>query len=262
MICYGGQLLVLLVLQSASALNVGTAFWAIAATSALSFLAGYLKERFIFCYRDALAVYGQSIAMAKDYFLSSQLQWAGSQGLLMISGALIGAEATGGIRAAQNVVGPLNILYQAMENIVPVKAAREFARNNIVGLKHYLSRVSILGSVTILLPCLCMAVFSEALMQLLYGDNYVRYSSLVLWQAAYMYFGFFYRQATYFHRAINSTKVLILGTIFVALTSVAASFVLIPPFQENGLMGSLILGQFVGIWVVVSSVHRLIRNNS
>jgi O-antigen/teichoic acid export membrane protein len=260
-ISYGGQLLALVVLHLTGVLSVETVLWAIAATSALAFISGYFMEHFVFCYRDALTVYKQSIAMAKDYFLSSQLQWAGSQGVLMISGGLIGAEATGGIRAAQNVVGPVNILYQAMENIVPVKAAREFARNNIVGLKHYLSRVSTLGSVAILLPCFCLAVFSETLMQLLYGDNYVKYSSLVLWQAAYMYLGFFYRQAVYFHRAMNSTKILVVATISVALITIVASFVMIRPFQESGLMCALILGQFLGIGVVGSSVYKIIRNN-
>jgi O-antigen/teichoic acid export membrane protein len=261
LIAYGGQFVVLVALYFAGALTVVTAFWAIAATSALALWFGWAKEHFRFHVADAPEAYRRSIIMARDFFLSAQAQWTGSQGVLMVAGAFLGAESSGGIRAAQNVVGPLNILYQAMENIVPIKAAEEFGRNKVVGLKRFLGKTSSVGGVAVLVPCLIIAGLSGLLMKWFYGAEYVQYSMLVVWQTVYMYLGFYYRQVTYFHRAMNTTTPIVFAAGSAALVSIAASLVLIPAFKESGLMAALILAQAIGIGVAGWAVYSVLREN-
>jgi O-antigen/teichoic acid export membrane protein len=238
---------------------VDTALWVIAGSSAVGFAVGWGRERLAFRLHEATRVLRLNYAMARDFFLSGQLQWAGSQGVLMIAGSFLGVAASGGIRAAQNVVSPLNVLYQAMENVIPVKAAHEYMQNNIAGLVRYLGKVSRLGGSAILLACLMMSLFSEQLIQLLYGNEYVKYAELVIWQAGYMLLGFYLRQAIYFHRAMNSTSVLVFATLVAASSSIAVAFLLIPLWGERGLMIALVLSQCLGLWLAGREVYKVIQ---
>ena len=52
------------------------------------------------------------------------LQWCSGQGYAVFTGAFLGPTALGVLRLAQQVMGLVHVLYQAVENYVPVSAAR------------------------------------------------------------------------------------------------------------------------------------------
>lgn len=246
-ISYGGQAALLLVLSYYGRLSVPSAFGAIALTSAVAYAVGAFTEGLRPAWPHGLRAFKKCWPSGRDLLIASQLQWAGSQGVLIIGAGMLGVAAAGGIRAAQNIVGPLNILFQAMENFVPVQAARRYAKQNMAGLLQYLKSISVWGGGGLALAGLFFAVTAGWLVPFAYGQSYAAFSALVGWQALYMLLGFFYRQTTYFHRTIGNTSVILAASAISAGSSVLLAFYLTASLRETGLMLALIAGQAIGL---------------
>jgi len=130
-ISYLGQVVVLCFLWWKQSLTMNTALWSIALTSGLAYLIGAALERLGCTREETRESWRQSHALSIDLGIANQLQWLVYQGAMLIGAGVVGAQAAGGVRATQNVVGPVNVAYQAMENIVPVRAAEEMKRGGI-----------------------------------------------------------------------------------------------------------------------------------
>lgn len=246
-VSYGGQIVTIIVLSMIDKLSVPNSLWAIAGTSTLAFALGWAEERFIPVLADALQSMRSRWRMGRDYFLAMQFQWVGSQGVLLIGGAFLGAQAVGGIRAAQNIIGPVNIFYQAMDNVVPVRAAKHFAEGGESQLVKYLNRISRIGTAALLPFFVVIALSSTTLMRIVYGENYAPYSSLIIWQATGFLLSFYIRQITYFHRAMDQTRLIVWSSLLLSATAIGASLVTVREFAETGIMFALIAGQVINL---------------
>src|SRR5205085_1613635 len=108
--------------------TIGSAFWAIAVTSGLAFAIGAATERLRSTRIETHAAWRRIRSLSIDLGIANQLQWLVYQGAMLVGASVAGPQAAGGVRATQNVIGPVNIAFQAMENIVPIRAAEEMRR--------------------------------------------------------------------------------------------------------------------------------------
>ena len=69
---------------------------------------------------------------------------------MLVGASVAGPQAAGGVRATQNVIGPVNIAFQALENIVPIRAAEEMRRGGIHQAARFLFRFGSAGFVALL----------------------------------------------------------------------------------------------------------------
>lgn len=258
LISYLGQVLVLLLLYHFSKLNVPNAFLAIAGTSTAACVFGVLTEKLTPLWRYAPRVFWQSWAMGRDLLLSGQLQWAGSQGVVLIGAALLGVSVAGGIRAAQNLIGPLQLLFQAMENFIPARAAKHYAEEGLEGLAQYLRKISTWGGTALIVPCLLVTALAGRLLVLTYGQPYTAYSSLVGWSALFMFISFFYQLASYYHRTTGTTSTLLPAMAISSAVGLVLAFVLASSLQAVGVMLSIITGRMIGTIFVIyrALLHR------
>jgi O-antigen/teichoic acid export membrane protein len=201
-------------------------------------------------------VFQRSWESGRDLLLAGQINWAGSQGILLFGASILGAKAAGGIRAAQNIVGPFNILFQAMENIIPIQAAQHYATKQLAGLTDYLKKVSLLGSLLLALPCVVLVVFSRELMQLTYGKEYASFSNLIIWQVVIVLIVFFRNQAFYFYRTICFTKIIVLNTIIASVITFLFTGIFGQRWQEIGIMLALLMGQVVSLFFLVITLSK------
>ena len=146
-ISYVGQVVVLLVLWRMHATTVTSAYYAVAITSLVAFLVGAKSEDVWGSVHQIKTVAKQTWAFGRSLLVASQFQWVGSQGILIIVAAISGVSAAGGIRAVMALLGPVNVLYQLLDNVIPVRAAREFAKSGRAGLLAYLRRVGLFSIV-------------------------------------------------------------------------------------------------------------------
>lgn len=255
-VSYGGQIALLFLLNKLGNLSIANAFWAIAASSATAFLIGLLTEDIWPVPSYAIPVFKQSWKFGRDLLFSGQIYWASSQGILILSAAILGSKAAGGIRAAQNIVGPVNILFQGMENIIPIQAAQHYNQNYLAGLTKYLKKVGLVGGLLLALPCIIVAIFSSQLIELAYGKTYTAYASLIVWQATIALIGFFRMQAFYFFRTTGYTKKIVLNTIISCVIVYIFTGVCLYQLQETGIMLALMVGEAVGLIAALWAIRK------
>lgn len=164
----------------------------------------------------------------------------------MGSGA-IGAHAAGAIRAVANLLGPVNVAFQWMDNVVPVKSAHRFRDGGRAALSRYLGRVNRIGMATLGAMTFLLLLTDEWLMVSLYGEEFRAYASLVVLQALYYLFGNVYRTQSYYIRTIDQTAVLAQASMFWAVAATISATLLIGPLEERGIMYALILGEISGL---------------
>lgn len=257
---YGGQVLVLIILFKTKTLSINSVFWAIAITSAFAFITGIVVERLYPLRQQILQTFQKSWRTGLNLLLAGQVNWLGSQGILVLSGLILGPQALGGLRAAQNITGPFNILFQGMENFVPIKASQKYAQNQLMGLSHFLFKVSLIGGIILVIPCAVISIFSKSLTVLAYGSEYSEYSYLVIWQLVICLVTFLTFQAFYFFRTIDETHQILFGSIISTSISVASALALGTWLGTSGIVLSILLGQIGYIVYFTFIILKYLRN--
>lgn len=258
-ISYGGQVTLLGICYLNNALDVATAFWIIAGSSFAAFAVGFARDSLLPVFLHAQTVLKEGWRTGRDYLVAWQLQWLGSQGVLMFSAGAIGAEPVGGIRAAQNIVGPINIIFLAMDNVVPVVAAKRFSQKGVAGLLAYLGRITAFGSALLIPVLLVLALFASPIIEFLYGGSYVAYATLVMWQVANIFLQFYLRQVFFFLRTVTATGVIIRSGAIMSITSILITMFTVEQYHETAVMAALLSGTAAGLIYAFSAALKIKR---
>lgn len=258
-IAYGGQTVLITAACLTDQLTVSSAFWIIAVTAFSGFAVGLLDQRLHPLYQQASAVLSDGWRAGRDYLIAWQFQLLGAQGVLMIGAGAVGTHAVGGIRATQNIVGPINILFQAMENLLPIAAATRYSQRGLAGLCRFLWRVTLLGSLALLPLLLLLGIFAKPLIQTLYGDDYLSYVALVYWQVAYVVIQFYQRQVFYFLRTVKATGVVLRSGFIMASLSLLIAAISVHRWQESGLMLALVASTGVALLYTCAAAWKIAR---
>lgn len=242
-ISYLGQVVVLCLLWWAHRLTLNTALWSIAITSGAAFASGALLERLGCTGKETRESWRQAHAISIDLGIANQLQWLVYQGAMLIGAGVVGAQAAGGVRATQNIVGPVNVAYQAMDNIVPVRAAEEMKRGGIEGVTAFLLRFGSIGFVALLVFFSAAALFSRQFLSFFYGHQLHAYAAVLDLQMLYFLLTWPLRQVAFLFRTIQKTRPILMGSVVAAVVSLAAVYPAVRGFGALGIMMAAVAAQ-------------------
>jgi O-antigen/teichoic acid export membrane protein len=243
LVSYGGQLLFLVLLFMHHKLTLSAAYWTIGITSAAAFLLGRAQEKFAISREDLKTAWHRSRKIARDLTAANLLQWIGSQGIIIFGAGVLGAQAAGGVRAAQNLSGPINIAYQATENFVPVRAAEAMKEGGIAGAQRYLHRFILIGLPVLTIGLLPVAIFAKPILRVLYGPSAVGLSAIVIAQLAYVWLGLPWREWIYFFRTIDCSRWIVWANLCVVITSSGTIYWTTKLFGPVGIVLACVLGE-------------------
>lgn len=246
---YGGYLGVLLVLAASERLDAATAFWAMTFTFGSTAIVELAFDRHWPDPRGAIAVIRSEWQRSRDYLLSWQLQWLASQGVILFGTAIAGQQAAGAIRAAQNLLGPVMVLFQWLDNVLPVRFARHLKEAGAGALRMHAARHRKLGLGALLLFVGALAAVSESLMVAVYGEPYRPFAVLVDALGLYFLFGYAYRIDSYQARVLGQTMLLARASAIWAAMSVVVSAALAfgGKLSALGIVGAMISGEAVAV---------------
>ena len=242
-ISYLGQVLVLSLLWWTHQLTMNTALWAIALTSCVAFGLGAVLERLGCTREETTDAWRRSRGSSIDLGISNQLQWLVYQGAMLVGAGVVGAQAAGGVRATQNVIGPVNVAFQAMENIVPVKAAEEMRRGWIERVSAFLFRFGAIGFFFLLAVFSVGALFSGPFLSFFYGHQLHAYSGVLDLQMLYFLLAWPIRQVSFLFRTIKSTRPILIASIVAAIISLSLVYPAVRGFGAVGIMFAAVAGQ-------------------
>jgi O-antigen/teichoic acid export membrane protein len=260
MISYLGQTVVLAWLMYAHWLTVNTAFFAIAVTSAAAFITGAVAERLSWTKENIREAWRRSKGISRDLAIANQLQWFVYQGAMLIGAGVLGSEAAGSVRATQNVVGPVNVAYQAMENIVPLKASEEMRKGGIPKVAKFLLRFGGQGFLALSIVFLGVSFFSREFLSFFYGHKVAIYAGILDLQMLYFLLLWPLRQLSYLFRTIGETSAILTSSLVAAVTSLVLIYPCIRGFQAMGIMIAAVAGQIANLLFLLFSWIKFQRS--
>lgn len=245
-VSYLGQLGLLVGLAHYTTLDSAEALWIVAVTSAIAASAGLLSiEWGRFGIRYFSEVMARHLMFSKWLLASSIMQWVGGNFFVGVSAAYLSASAAGAISAARNIVGPTQIMFMALENIVPLRASRVFKQHGEHALHAYIIRICVLGGVATAVICLTASGLAPYLLGWLFGPEYVQYTYLVFWFSITHFLMFFIRPLTSLLRAKEFTRPIATSSVLSMLLSLALSVPMIARFGLTGAMVVMLATQVV-----------------
>lgn len=259
LLSYMGQVVVFCFLWWLGRMNVKAAYYAIAATSLAAYAVGYFTEDIGSTWEEVKLSFARSWAVGRSLLVVGQSQWLGSQGIFLIVAAVVGVNAAGGIRAALTLMGPVNVLYQLLDNVIPVRGAHVYATGGESGLVGYLRRAGTFFAVLVGVPILIAAVFARPILTLVFGHAYSGFAALLIWAGINMWLALIYRGLVYYHLTLKKTAVLARSSMAVAVVSVAACALLTRHYGAAGAIQALVVGQLLNIAILMTSALRTHR---
>ena len=168
---------------------------------------------------------------------SALMQWTTDNLFIIVAGALLGASAVGALRAAQNLVGVIGILFLGLENIVLVQAARHFHIGGKEPLCYYLKRVALFGGGAAVAISTVLAIAPDLWLRLVFGTEYQGYGYLVQGYAAIYVLIFLSLPISAGLRAMEEARTIFLSQKWGVIFSVFAAYPMAEHFGLAGVVG-------------------------
>ncbi|HEV2462164.1 MAG TPA: hypothetical protein VGT04_00030, partial [Acidobacteriaceae bacterium] len=202
--------------------------------------------------------------------ISNQLQWLVYQGAMLVGASVAGPQAAGGVRATQNVIGPVNIAFQAMENIVPLRAGEEMHRNGIQGAARFLFRFGAVGFVGLLLLFSAASLLSARFLAFFYGHPLRVYAGVLNLQMLYFLLAWPVRQLNFLFRTVENTRPILIASVVAAVISMSLVYSTVRAYGALGIVMAAVAGQVGNLtylaiaWKRISSApdRKIVRNTA
>ena len=264
LLTHGGKFALLAGLGLAGYLNVIFALWIFAVASILGFICAFIASR---NERSPALTRTELRQVARKHWLfgrwliaESLVYWCGSQLVIYMAGHVVSTSLVGAMSAAQNVVGMVNILFLALENLVPSRASAMYANGGKPSLTRYLKRVSLIGGAIILAIVLFASIWSEFWLKLFYGSAYAGYGWMIVWWSAYYLISFLQRPLSVGLRVLGNTKGIFLASLCAAIVAITLSYPLIRFGGALGAMVAVCLVHATTLLVLAWVFRRTMRN--
>ncbi len=261
-ISYGGQVALLALLWTTHRLTMSSALWSVGLTSGLAFVIGSTIDRLSCTKSEVLNSWRRSRAVSFDLGISNQLQWLVYQGAMLIGAGVVGTQAAGGVRATQNIVGPVNVAYQALENLVPLRAAEEMRRGGMERASRFLLHFGTRGFICLLVFFSVVAGFADRFLDFFYGHQLHAYAAVLDLQMLYFLLAWPLRQLAFLFRTIRQTRPILHSSITAAAVSLGLVFPCVIRYGALGIMLAAVSGQVASLihlsmaWVGLRATHN------
>ncbi len=177
------------------------------------------------------------------------LQWFSGNLFIIAAGAIIGPIAVGATRMAQNIVGITHVLFLAMENIIPVRAASHLRTGGKKQMFNYLKGFTLrMGFLTLSLLAL-IAFFSKQIIVMFYGAEFIGYQYMLLGFCGLYVIIFMGYPLRYAIRTLENTRLIFLSFIVSSAFSILTAYPIIKMFGLAGVLIGLVATQLITIFI-------------
>lgn len=179
---------------------------------------------------------------------------------MAVAGAVIGAAAVGGLKAARNIVAVTHILLMGFENVVPIRAAQRFAEDGKAGLVRFLWRFGFASCGLVAGLILLVASIPEFWLELLYNGKFTGDGYLVQWWAAIYFLMFLAKPSAVGLRAMEYTRPIFLQNLILAAIGMSMCYPLINTFGVLGVLMGLAFLELFRVFFMTWSFRKHIRS--
>ena len=193
---------------------------------------------------------------------TSILQWLSGNYFIIVGASILGTTAVGAIRMVQNIMGLCHVLFLAMENVMPIEAARQFHLDGENALIKYLIKSTWKLGAGFLIVLLTLIFFAPQILNILYGEEAIQHSYIVFVYVLLYVFVFLGHPFRFFLRTIEQTRPIFIAYVVSSLFSLFFANVLLNLFEMNGLLFGLIATQFLSLLTYFFFIENKLSNSS
>lgn len=208
-------------------------------------------------YADAKMIWVEKKKYSLWLFYGSILSFLKENFVALASGLYLGTAFVGGVRSAQTLMGVFQTAYMALENVIPVKAAKIYKKFDDKSLFNYLAKVYLI-IIIMFFPFFCLMYFgSNMVLAWLYGVGYAQYD-FVLKIFVFIYLVYFtqYLLSMVF-RVRGQTKFLFYTSLISSLASLVGYYPAVMYLGEKGALLSLLFSSLAGLATTIYYVRKV-----
>ena len=236
-VSFGGQLAAIAALAVSGRLTVASALIAAAVTSAVSALIGLRLLRSTFRAEPLAGSAAENVAHGRWLLGAEVGAFICLNSYPFIIALTTGAEAVAVYAAAMLILNPLNVIWFAVGNVLPIRLSRARASRGDDAARSEL-RSAYLGSMPVVgLYCLAASLLSGPILTFLFGDAYAGYGWVVAGAALIRFVGYHSHLLAIGLRAQHNTRPIFTGYVIAAPFSIVAGVALTSRF---GIAGALV----------------------
>jgi O-antigen/teichoic acid export membrane protein len=256
LVSYGGQALVVFLLWQWDHLTVGTALFAIAATSAAGLLVTVPWLRHSFSRPVDAGALRENWHFGKWILGATTAAWLSIQLYIYLLALLTDSAAVGTLQALMLILGPLNPLFAFVDTNLPIRFAQAKVSGGIERLVAD-ARLHLygIGAITVAY-CAAIPFFSEQLLRAVVGPKYTGHRILLVLLLAYALTSLVVKLVTAAVKALRRTSVVFAGYAASAAITAAAGVPLILWLGVNGAAIGMILSVCAAAIVQASALRR------
>lgn len=165
--------------------SAGSGVWIVAVACTLPALVGVaLFGRFEWDSASFGRLVVRHWAFSKWLLPSAVMFWMTSQAFVLMSGIVLGAAATGTLKAAISIAGIITLLMQALDNFAPMQASQAFQSGGCDALLRYLGRLCLLMAALLAALVLLLSSDTDTIVRMIYGREFEGLGFMVHWLCA------------------------------------------------------------------------------
>ena len=245
-------------LWQAGMIGVANALWAVAGAAVVSTVCGLGMSGPLLWRRQVLAsVTGRQWRSARCLVLTGTVQWVLSYSGLLVTAGLFGPKVLGALRAAQSLLAVLNVVREALENIVPPMAGKAFAEGGMQALHRTLGRAMLFAGLTGGATVLGLGLFGPWLLHQLYGGEILEFDWVIIWYAFTFPMALTSPVLGCAFRALERTRPVFIASLVGGCFSLLAVYPAAATFGVAGLIAVTLLSELAALVVLTMLALRV-----
>ena len=219
--------------------------WVMAFTSLVGALLGAGLLNLIEFERKAINKFvRESLNFSKWLSFAGVFQVMAMNFYVFVAAAILGPAAAGGIKAAQNLVGVLKVMYQGLNNIIPRETSRLIQKEGDLALMKYVINITIKWGAVALTFTAAIFAMPAFLMSTIYGNEYAGYSDVLAWFAVIYFMAFFEIPIWSYLRAMQETRSIFSCSLIMLVVSLITAYPFCYYWGINGAMFGMLVTTF------------------
>jgi O-antigen/teichoic acid export membrane protein len=244
-ISYGGRVAALAALADGGRLTGPSALYAMAVTAAIATAIGTTQLL------KSLALPADVSAMRENWIFGKWLvggelgYWLSTQIYLFLTAAILATSQVALIRAAQVLLGPLQVIAFYLNSVLPSRFARAITTHGSPAIESDVRAVHQLIVPLVIAYSVPVTLLAGPLLRLLYGDTYAGGSLIVLLVAISSSVWTLVPIASSALRAVRATRYIFVGYVWASVISVCLGWALVKFLAAPGAVTGMIVSALI-----------------
>ena len=199
--------------------------------------------------------------ISKWIFFSNTLYWFSGYFWTIILGLIVSPSLVAVVRACTTLAYSVNVLYQALENIIPSNISEHLKLKGLKKTHFHIKKLCRDYFIISLMFSILVGTFSDKIVFTIYGETLLNYTYVLIFFCLLNIINCFQYPITAGLRSLKNTKPLFNSYLVASLFTLIFAYPFISMFHLKGFIIGLFLNQLILIISLIFGYYKIIKKN-